>query len=118
MVEPPDLKTPFENDSERAIALAELLQACAALERWIYLAANPERMTDEQRSEIGPLLDPDDLPEDKLRRWGSIFDQELRAVIDARNRAVHGLRLGDTELRGATWLAKRLLDLVTQGASV
>jgi hypothetical protein len=48
----------------------------------------------------------------KLAGWADLFDDELRAVSDARNRAVHGIRIGDRELRGAVWLARNLLALV------
>jgi hypothetical protein len=113
MVESPDLSTPFANDSERALYLAELLELSAELERWNGLAASYGILSAEQRREVlvGTAIPGDDAGK-KLKRWSTLFDEEIQAVLDARNRAVHGVRLGDPELRGATWLAHHLLDLV------
>jgi hypothetical protein len=113
MVEPPDLERPFAGDSERAVTLAELLRACVELEKWINLSADPARLTPEQKGSINTSANSNVSPEQGLQRWETVFDDELRAVIDARNRAIHGIRLGDAELRGASWLARGLLALLT-----
>lgn len=111
MLEPPGLRTPYANDSERGAALAELLGACMAIEQWLRVAAE-RKLTPDRSATLSKSLQPGDTPELKLERWSALFDEELRAVIDARNRAIHGVRLGDAELRGAVWLARHLLRLL------
>jgi hypothetical protein len=112
MVEPPDLHVPFGSDSERAAELARLLNLCSELERWLNLAAGPIVLSEERRAVLVASLAPGDTPESKLSRWATLFEDELRVVFDSRSRAVHGIRLGDPELRGTTWLADHLLQLI------
>jgi len=49
-------------------------------------------------------LEHGDTVEIKLRRWASLFGDEIEAVMESRNRVVHGLRLSDRELLSAHWL--------------
>jgi hypothetical protein len=112
MAELQSIAAPFENDSERSACLVELLHLSAQLERWRELAISPEALPSDRRTDLASAAVPGDDPVLKLTRWVSLFDDELRAVFDARNRAIHGIRLGDRELRGATWLARHLLELI------
>ena len=111
MAEAPDLTAPFENDRERGTYLADLLYLTTQLDQWRAWAMNPDARSVQQRDTLSTTLAGDN-PELSLERWANLFDDELRAVSDARNRAVHGIRLGDRELRGAVWLARHLLELV------
>jgi hypothetical protein len=112
MAEAPDLATPFQNDSERGRYLLDLLQLTTQLEQWRDWALNPDALSPRHRAVLATSMAPGDSPELKLAGWADLFDDELRAVSDARNRAVHGIRIGDRELRGAVWLARNLLALV------
>jgi hypothetical protein len=112
MLEEPSLDLPFVDERERGLAFAQLLSACVELEKWQELALNPKSLSSDQRHALIGSLEAGDTVELKLRRWASLFDDELRAVFESRNRVVHGLRLGDKELRGAVWLAQHLLSLI------
>jgi hypothetical protein len=112
MVEPPDLQAPFRNDTERSLELAALLKSSVALERWLQLSADPMSIPGDLRGLLEDSIQGGDTVELRLRRWANVYSEELRAVLDARNRAVHGIRLTDTELRGAAWLARYLLGLL------
>lgn len=107
---PTDHEIPFANDSERAHAFAGLLDMCKQLETWIMYAADPREMRPDDRIALAANLQSGDAPERKLRRWASLFAEEIQSVLDARNRVVHAVRLTDTELRNASWLARRLLN--------
>jgi hypothetical protein len=111
---PPDLDLPFANDRERARALAAFLENCGAIETWVEYAASPTTIPAEVRKTLELSIEPGDALELKLRRWANLFADEIRAVLDARSRVIHGMGLGDKELRGATWLANHLLGLVQE----
>lgn len=99
MLESPDLDQAFGGERERTRVIAQFLSACVELEDWKHLVG----------AAIPP---PGDTTESRRRRFLALFDEELTAVFDARNRVVHGLRLSDRELRGAVWLAQRLLAVI------
>lgn len=111
MLEPPDLSRPFVGDQDRAEALVGLLRACEDLRRWIVLA-DVDHLPEEAVDDLSVRVQPEESSEMMLARWRSLFDDELQAVFDSRNRFVHGLRLTDKELRSAQWLARELLRLV------
>jgi hypothetical protein len=112
VLEEPYLGLPFVDERQRGLALAQLLSACVELEKWQEPALNPNSLSSDQRHALISTLDAGDTVESKLRRWASLFDDELRAVFESRNRVVHGLRPGGKELRGAVWLAQNLLSLI------
>lgn len=115
MLEPPDLDLTFGNESERGVALAEFLVACVALEEWRSLARSHQPVPQDQLARLRSA-EPGESSEAKLRRWAALFDDELTAVFESRNRVAHGLRMSDGELRGAHWLASHLLQLVQPAA--
>jgi hypothetical protein len=112
VLDKPHLDLPFADERERGLALAQLLNACVELERWEELVLDPAGLSLDERHALSDSLDVGDTVESKLRRWASLFGDELRAVLESRNRVVHGVRLGDPELRGAVWLAQGLLGLL------
>lgn len=112
MLEEPYLDQPFVGERERGLALAQFLSACVELEKWQELALNPDSLSPDERHALVGSLDEGDTVEAKLGRWVSLFDDELRAVLESRNRVVHGFRLGDKELRGAVWLSQNLLSFI------
>ena len=112
MFEQPDLSKPYSNEAERAAALSVLLRLSLELEQWLDAAAYPGGMSPARRATLSfPIIEGDN-PESRISRWANLFDDELRVVLDSRNRVVHGLRLNDKEIRGAVWLAGQLLRLV------
>lgn len=115
MLEDPALELPYADESDRGRALAELLSACADLEEWRSAAQHPITLGSAQRDALAVGLVGGDSVEMKLQRWVSLFEDEISAVLETRNRVVHGLRLSDKELRGAVWLARHLLGLVGPG---
>jgi hypothetical protein len=49
-----------------------------------------------------------------LRRWRSVFREELDLVRRARNSVAHGRDIGDDNLENAVTFAQRLLDLAME----
>lgn len=117
LTDPPDLAARFADDSERGRALADVLHASNEIETWLQYAADPTSLPADARASLEADLAAGDAPELKLQRWRSLFADEIRAVLDARNRIVHGIRLTDAEIRGASWLARRLLLLIGSPAA-
>ena len=74
-------------------------------------------MTGKLRSDVRSRLlqqpvESGDSPEARLARWVTIFGDDVETVHDVRSRVVHGVRTPDGEIRGAVWLALRILDLL------
>jgi len=111
VLEPPDLKRVFGSERERGRALAEFLLACLALDDWQTVAFSRRPLPQDRRALL-QSAEPGDSPELKLGRWVALYEDELIAVFESRNRIEHGLRISDGELRGAHWLATHLLELL------
>jgi hypothetical protein len=109
-MEPPELDRPFTTERERTEALSTFLDACIALQTWLDTARANVSMSPDQRQILSMRLESGDSPEQKLGRWANLFDDELKATLDVRNRIVHGMAVPDRDLRGCTWLARRLLS--------
>src|SRR4051812_1732272 len=82
MIEQPDLHVAFANDSHRSAALLRLLELQATIEGWLEVAAIPGELPPEVRVFVARDMQVGDTPELKLQRWASVFDDELRAVLD------------------------------------
>jgi hypothetical protein len=113
MAESPDLEVPFTNDSERAGYIAELLSLSARLQLWRDQATHMAPPTEEARTaRRGVRPEPRHRHDLAPNEWANLFETELDALFAARDRVVHGMRLGDRELRGAVWLAEQLVELL------
>jgi hypothetical protein len=72
----------------------------ASTSRWMnFLAGGSSQSPDRQRV---------------LRRWRSLFAEELDQVRRTRNSVVHGVDVSDQNLENAINIAQRLLDLAKQ----
>lgn len=118
MLEPPNLDSPFQDESERASVMATFLTACVQLEEWKDLAQGLSAISAHQREVLQRSLEKGDFPEQKLQRWATLFDDEIEAAFASRNRIAHGIKINDRELRGAHWLALHLLELITSSKAV
>jgi hypothetical protein len=112
MLHPPELDIAFSDENERAQSLATFLGTCVKLEMWRELALRPGSLSPDRTTLLSRTLEDGDTVELKLRRWATLFGDELEAVMESRNGVVHGLRLSDRELAGADWLADHLLRLI------
>lgn len=115
MHEPPGLQTPFATEDERADHLAQLLALDHRLMGLKSAGALPD--SELQRSHIWATISvvppvPGDSVTMGLRRWLSLFAEDIDSVHQARNRVVHSIWLSDEDLRTAVWLAEQLLGLL------
>jgi hypothetical protein len=111
----PQLDLPYRDEDERAGDLFRLIELDRRLHEWLDLASRPpyEWPADALDTVIhAPPYLAGDSPEAKLRRWASLFNEEIQIVREVRNRLVHNLRVTDGELRGAVWIAHHLLALL------
>ena len=109
------LDRPYRDEDERAEDLLELIQLDRRLYRWLDLARrSPDEWPSTVRDDLvrAPPNVEGDSPEAKLRHWADRFGDEIQIVRDVRNRLVHSMRLGDSELRGAVWIGAHLIALV------
>jgi hypothetical protein len=114
MLEPSEVKAPFGTDDERAEAIVRLFELDRELQRWLSLARESEHLlsSDVRALLARQPLEPGDSPEVRLRRWASVFREEIDTIHDARSRLVHGIRTSDADIRGANWLGAHLVGLL------
>jgi hypothetical protein len=114
MLQPPDVNDPFVSDDERAEWIVRLLTLDRELQRWLLAAAEADRgLEPEYRALLlTQPMQPGDSPELRVKRWASVFREEIDTIHDARSRVVHNIRTSDADIRGATWLAAHLLAML------
>jgi hypothetical protein len=120
MFDPSELTQPFENDVERQTAIVELLQLDEQLQHLLDASkklATTGSIPDDVRSKISgqPML-RGDTPEGRLRRWTSLFEDDLDKVHDVRSRVIHGILVPDADVKGAVWLGGHVLGLLAGGS--
>jgi len=111
----PELDRPYLDEDDRAADFETLIQLDRRLYGWLELASRPAGPVRRElldalagAGSTGKLT----LSEAELRHWASVFGEEIQIVRHVRNRLVHGIEVSDSELRGAVWMAARLLALV------
>jgi hypothetical protein len=113
-LEPPGLDRNLGTE-ERAVVLAEVLQADAALQR---LAMFVNVAESDWPQDIKALFSRSPVrterPGDVLRRWWNLFQDEVALVHHTRNRLVHQVRVSDAELLKASWLANHLIEITSR----
>ena len=113
---PPDLSRPYDSDRDRMADRASLTAYWYALEPLVALASVPfDQWPEQARNLIASFSVGSQTtdPADRLRRWSSLYAEEIALIRDARNRVVHGEIITDPELLGATWLARQVLATLT-----
>jgi len=99
---------------ERAAVLAEVLHADATLQRLARFVSVAES---DWPQDIKALFSRSPVeteqPEDVLRRWWNLFQDEVTLVHHTRNRLVHQVRVSDAELLKASWLANHLIEITS-----
>jgi hypothetical protein len=109
---PPDLGQPYDSDRDRIADRDNLIYYWFALEPLVRLAEEPESQWPEpamgliEQFSTGSRIDDSAA---RLRRWASLYEDEINLIRDTRNRVVHGEIVTDPELLGATWLAQQIL---------
>lgn len=109
---PPDLSKPYDSDRDRMKDVASLTAYWHALEPLVSLTSVPSDEWPEQaRNLIASFSAGSRItdPAVRLRRWSSLYAEEIALIRDARNRVVHREIITDPELLGATWLARQVL---------
>lgn len=105
---PPDLAVPFSGADERRRAQQQLNDRAAKLLAMESLAATPQAGWSQEQLDFFPpnLNGIPDPPPGRLRRWASLFAEELTMFHELVQRSAP---LSDLELREAVYLAGRLL---------
>lgn len=109
---PPDLSRPYDSDRDRMADRASLTAYWYAIEPLLTLASAPSGEWPEQARNLVASFSAGSRttdPADRLRRWSSLYAEEIALIRDARKRVVHGEIITDPELLGATWLARQVL---------
>lgn len=111
-LQPPGLDRSLGTD-ERANVLTALLTVTAELEQLsICVRLPPDKWPATVVTRLRPPPGLHESSEQQLRRWWSLFADEIALVQQTRNRIVHQLRVSDAELLRAQWLGRHLLSLV------
>ena len=110
---PPDLGKPYSSEAERAADREALITYWYGIEALTRLAEKPvSRWSPEQVGLFPPSVPggPPEHPEQRLRRWLTLYSDEVGVIRDIRNRLVHSGQVTDPELRGAAWLARTIIS--------
>ena len=112
---PPDLSQPYGTEAERAAAREALLLYWYAIESLTRLADQPPAQWSPQQMGLfsGSVQEgPPEPPQQRLRRWRNLYEDEINIIRDVRNRLVHGGLVTDPELRGASYIARHVISTV------
>jgi hypothetical protein len=112
MRRPPDLSQPYGSEAERADAREALLLYSYAIEVLTRLAELPAGEWSPRQLDAFPSSvpgGPPELPQHRLQRWQSLYNDEIRISRDVRNSLVHRGLVADSELRTATYLARNIV---------
>lgn len=113
---PPDLGQPYNSEADRARDREALIAYAYGVKSLERLAQLPKDQWTELQVSLFPRSvpgGPAEHPADRLKRWLSLYSDEISIVTDTRNRLVHGQPVTDPELRGATWLGKVIISTAT-----
>jgi len=122
MLEPLEIRQPFMNDTERQAGIVELFDLDMRLLH--LLDANKQlaetgSMPDDVRGKIEFLpTTREDTPEDRLRRWTNLFEDDVDKIHDVRSRVIHGILVPDADLKGAIRLGGHILGLLVEDRRV
>lgn len=114
-LQPPDLSEPYSTEAERAHAREALVLYWFAIELLMKLAQQPPDQWSSNQASMFPRSvpgGPPEHPQRRLERWANLYDDEIRIIGNIRNRLVHGGLVADSELRGAIYLASRVIATV------
>lgn len=110
---PPDLAKPYSTEAERAEAREALLLYWYVIEALTKLADQPVPQWTPQQTSLFPSSvpsGPPEPPQHRLQRWLNLYSDEINIIGEVRNRLVHTGIVTDSELRGAVYLARRVLS--------
>lgn len=110
---PPNLSEPYGSDAERFADRAAIVIYNFGVEYLLSLAEVPaDAWTSTQMGKF-----PDSVahgspehPQQRLRRWASLYREEVDLIRKIRDVVVHGLEVPDADLRGAVWLARQIIS--------
>jgi hypothetical protein len=119
---PFELHESFVDDTERQSAIIELLQLDERLQQ---LLAAAQQLYRHESMEIG-IWDairsvsaaPADTPENRLRRWITLFQDDADEVHDVRSRIIHGIPASDFDIKASLWLGSYILGLIVRDNSI
>jgi hypothetical protein len=61
---------------------------------------------------VGQPAPRGDTPEARLRRWITLFEDDVDKVHDVRSRVIHGILVPDADVKGAVWLGSHIIELL------
>jgi hypothetical protein len=85
-----------EHNAQRALSEVELIKVWEQIEEYLMRA----------------YREPN---QEALRRWASIFGEEIDVVRRARNSVAHAFSISDSTLEEALLIGRRLIDLARKG---
>lgn len=106
---PPDLGKPYSTEAERAADREAILLYWDAIKVLTKLANQPASEWTPQQASLFPSTE---IPQQRLQRWLNAYRDEIDICHDVRSRLVHGGTVTDPELRGAAYLARRVISTV------
>lgn len=109
---PPDLSKSYTTEKERADDREAILLYTSLIEVLVRLANRSPGSWSEEQKQLFPDYMPDIPPErtfQRLQRWIRVYNDEIKAIGDVRNRIVHSGTVTDPELRGAAYLARQTI---------
>jgi len=110
----PELWKPYSSEAERG-SDAEMLILCGyGIAALVTLAGRADPQWSREQESLFPRSVPGGPPErplDRLSRWTAVYEREISLVHEVRGRLVRGGLVADAELRGAAFLAQRILSV-------
>jgi hypothetical protein len=104
-----EIRKPFVNDTERQAGIVVLFHLDEQLQELLVAGQQLARtgaMPDAIREAIGSRpAKRDDAPDDRLRRWITLFRDDVDKAHDVRSRLVHGIVTPDADIKGPCGLA-------------
>jgi hypothetical protein len=108
---PPDLGSPYGSEQQRAADRENLQLYWLGLELLRALADRPSASWSQAQRSLLPgfTRGGTEHPAERLKRWVSLYREELDLIDSVRDRLAHGRPVTDPELLAATWLARQAL---------
>jgi hypothetical protein len=100
----------FADEAQRALAKVELLRTWERIADYLQIAMREPKVSTDPLSRALSTTSGEN-EQQVLRRWASLFREEIDAVQRARNSVAHAFEISDDNLQQALEVGRRLLHL-------